>query len=94
MGLLDVLAGEAMGLDVAALSAKVGLNSATVEQVLAALGKAHNDPGDTVSAAVAETGVARDKVQTLLAELGGEDALAKVAGLIYGGGMHDLLGKK
>ena len=94
MGLLDILAGEAMGLDIADLSAKVGLDSHTVEAVLAALGKAHNDPGKPVDAAVSETGVARDKVETLLSAIGGEDALAKVAGLIGGGGMDDPLGKK
>lgn len=94
MGLLDILAGEAMGLDIADLSAKVGLPSDTVESVLAALGKAHNEVGDPVTAAVDETGVERDKVQRLLSEIGGEEALAKVAGLISGGGMQDMLGKK
>ena len=94
MGFLDILAAEAMGLNVEELSAKVGLPTSVVESVLAALGKHHTEPGDTVSATVEETGVPRDKVETLLSELGGEDALAKVAGLISGGGMHDLLGKK
>lgn len=94
MGLLDNLANQAMGLDVPALAAKVGLKPEVAETVLAALGKAHNDAGDPVDAAVAETGVERDKVQALLAAIGGEDALARVAGLVGGGGMDDTLGKK
>ena len=94
MGLLDNLANEAMGLDVPALAAKVGLKSEVAEAVLAALGKAHFDGHDTVDTAVAETGVPRDKVQALLAEIGGDDALAKVASLIMGGGVDDPLGQK
>ena len=94
MGLLDDLAGQAMGLDIADLSAKVGLKHDVVEAVLIALGKAHNESGDTVAKAVDETGVPRDKVEALLEEIGGVDALIKVAGLISGGGMQDLLGKK
>ena len=94
MGLLDILANEAMGLDVPALAAKVGLKIDVTEAVLAALGKAHFDRQEPVDTAVAETGVPRDKVEALLAAIGGEDALAKVAGLISGGGVDDPLGKK
>lgn len=94
MGLLDNLANEAMGLDVPALAAQVGLAPDVTEAVLIALGKAHFDGHDTVNSAVDETGVPREKVQELLAAVGGDDALAKVASLINGGGVDDPLGQK
>lgn len=94
MGLLDDLAGKAMGLDIGALASKVGLSEAHVRAVLVALGRHHTEPGDTVAGAVADTGVPRDKVEGVLAQIGGEDALAKVSGLISGGGLSDMLEDK
>lgn len=94
MGLIDVLASKAMGLDLDDLSARSGLSHPVLETVLVALGKAHTAPGDTVAEATAETGVERGKVQQVLDLLGGEDALAKVSGLISGGGLSDMLETK
>ncbi len=94
MGLLDDLANKAMGLDIGALAAKVGLSPDQVRQVLTALGKHHPEPGDTVAGATADTGLPRDKVESVLAQMGGEDALAKVSGLISGGGLSDMLEDK
>lgn len=97
MGLLDDLAGKAMGgLDIGALASKVGLSEAQVQTVLAALGKHQSGSGDAVSATAAESGVAPDKVQSLLSMIGGEGALGKLGGLAGGalGGLGGMLGKK
>ena len=97
MGLLDGLAGKAMGaLDIGALASKVGLSEGQVQAVLAAMGKQQSGSGDAVSAASAESGVAPDKVQSLLSMIGGEGALGKLGGLAGGalGGLGGMLGKK
>jgi hypothetical protein len=94
MGLLDDLASKAMGLDIGALASQVGMSEQRVRAVLVALGRHHTEPGDTVAGAAADTGVARDKVESLMSLIGGEDALAKVSGLISGGGLSDMLEDK
>ena len=83
-----------MGLDISELASKVHLSETTVTEVLMELGKHHTEPGDTVASAAADTGVARDKVEELRELLGGESALAKVSGLISGGGWSDMLEDK
>ena len=93
MGLIDIVANEVLGLDVGALSKKVGLPTAVVDSVLVALARSHaNGDENIVAEAASDTEVPQDKVQTLLDELGGPDALMKVAGLITGGGHEDALG--
>lgn len=94
MGLIDIVAGRAMGLDVGRLAAQVGMSEDHTRTVLASLGKHHTEPGDPVVAAAAETGTSRDTVARLLAALGGESALAKVSVLASGGGLSDMLEDK
>jgi hypothetical protein len=86
MGMLDGLLGQITGnLDVAGLAAKVGLSPAQVESGMAALGKAHAEPGDTVADASAATGLPTDKLQDLVGQMGGEGALGKLSSMLGGG---------
>ena len=96
MGFLDDALGQLGGLDIPALAAKVGLNPDQVADALAALGVAHAQPGDTATQAANQTGLPVDKLQAILAHLGGEGALGNLAGMVPGGlgGLGSLFGKK
>ena len=79
MGLLDGILGQIGGSDqVAGLAGKLGLSAEQVQSAMAALGKAHAEPGDTVEAASASTGLPTDKLNELVAGMGGEGALGKL----------------
>jgi hypothetical protein len=83
MGLLDGLLGGLGGADqIAGLAAKVGLSEEQVKAGMAALGKAHPEPGDTVTDAAAATGLPAGKLQDIVSQLGGENALGKISSLI------------
>ena len=62
---------------------------------LAALGKAHHQPGDTVTQAAQQTGLPQDKLSQIVGHLGGEGALGPVAGMLeqQGGGLMGSIGK-
>ena len=97
MGLLDGILGQIGGADqIAGLASKVGLSQEQVQTAMAALGQAHPEPGDTVTAAAASTGLPADKLSQIVAGIGGEGALAKVSGLIDrdgdGNPMNDIAG--
>ena len=97
MGLLDGILGQIGGSDqVAGLASKLGLSAEQVQSAMAALGKAHAEPGDTVEAASASTGLPTDKLNELVAGMGGEGALGKISGLIDrdgdGNPLNDLAG--
>src|SRR5690349_17871773 len=68
-GILNQVAGSAT---VENLAAKVGLSPEQVEQAVAALGQAHAAPGDTVATAAEQTGIPSDKLQEIVAHIGGE----------------------
>lgn len=99
MGLLDGLLGQVAGnVDIKNLAEKVGITPEQVESAIAALGQAHTAPGDTVDTAANATGMAPDVLQQIVAQIGGEGALAKFAALLGGSGLGesgggDLLGK-
>lgn len=97
MSLLDgILAQVAGNSTVAGLAAKVGLTPQQVEMAIAALGKAHEEPGDTVSQASQQTGLPPDKLSQILGHLGGEGALGPLTGMLEqqgGGGLMGSLGK-
>jgi hypothetical protein len=78
-GILGSLGGNAV---IENLAAKVGLSPEQVQSAVAALGAAHPQEGDTVTAAAASTGLPIDTLQELLGHLGGEGALASVTGLL------------
>ncbi len=97
MGMLDGLLGGLGGADgVAGLAAKVGLSQEQVETAMAALGKSHDEPGDTVEGAAASTGLPTDKLQDLVGQIGGENALGQISAMIDrdgdGNPLNDLSG--
>lgn len=86
MGMFDDLAAGLGGLDLNALAAKAGLSPEQVQQGLGAMGRAAPKPEDTAGAAAAETGLPIEKLQALLSQVGGEEMVATVSGLLGGGG--------
>ncbi len=83
MGMFDGLMEQLGGSDqLAGLAAKVGLNEEQVATAMAALGKAHPEPGDTVEGAAASTGLSMDKLQDIVTQIGGENALGKISAMI------------
>lgn len=83
MGILDGLLGQLGGnVDVANLAAKIGIDPATAEKAIAALGQAHDEPGDTVAAAAAKTGVESGILDQIVSHIGGEGSLGQFASLL------------
>lgn len=83
MGMFDGLMEQLGGSDqLAGLAAKVGLNEEQVASAMAALGKAHPEPGDTVEGAAASTGLSMAKLQDIVTQIGGENALGKISAMI------------
>jgi len=84
MGLLDGILGQVGGgnLDVASIAKQVGIDPAMAEKAIAALGQAHEEPGDTVAAASQKTGLDSGTLDQIVGQLGGEGALGQVAGAL------------
>ena len=83
MSMLNDLLGQvAENVDVANLAAKVGLSPEHVESAVQALAKFHPMEGDTAEGAAAATGLPLDKIQEIIAHIGGEGALGQFAGLL------------
>ncbi|MEE4199365.1 hypothetical protein [Erythrobacter sp.] len=80
MSALDMILKQVSGSPdtVAALAAKVGIDPALAEKGLAALGKAHDEPGDTVALASQKSPLDPAALQAILAQLGGESALGEM----------------
>lgn len=75
------------------LAAKVGISPEQAEQAIAALGQAHAQPGDTVETASRTTGLPTDKLNQIVAHIGGEGSLGQFASLLESqGGVSALLG--
>lgn len=97
MGLLDGFASQigGGGIDIDALAARVGLTPQQVQAGLAAIGVAQAQDGDTASAAADQSGLPVEKIAALLQQIGGENAIARIGGMLGGagaGGLGDLLG--
>ncbi|MEY4269706.1 MAG: hypothetical protein RLZZ58_922 [Pseudomonadota bacterium] len=97
MGMLDGILGQIGGIDqIAGLASKVGLSEEQVKSAMAALGKSHAEPGDTVEGAAAATGLSMDSLKNLVGQMGGEDALGKISSMIDrdgdGNPLNDLSG--
>ena len=97
MDFLNNIVGQLGGADkIASLAKQVGLSEAQVQAAMAALGKAAPQPGDTAASAAQSTGLPLDKLQDLLAQVGGEDALKKIGGFLDrdgdGNSVNDIMG--
>ncbi|MBX9732354.1 MAG: hypothetical protein K2X59_13590 [Sphingomonas sp.] len=94
MSMLDGLLGQVtQNVDIKNLAAKVGLSPEQVESAVAALGKAHPAPGDTVQTAASATGLSSDVLQQIVGHIGGEGALSQFATLLGGAGGAGMMGQ-
>jgi len=83
MGLFDDILGKVSDHpEIANLAAKVGIDPKMAEKVVAALGEAHQQPGDTVSQAAAATGLDAGVVSQIVEHIGGEGSLGRFATML------------
>ncbi|MDE8651953.1 hypothetical protein [Novosphingobium album (ex Liu et al. 2023)] len=83
MGIFDEVLSQVSGhTDVANLAAKIGIDPAMAEKAIAALGMAHQEPGDTVTLAAEKTGLGAGTLTQIVEQIGGEGSLTEFAGMI------------
>ena len=83
MALFDQILGKVSDHpEIANLAAKVGIDPKMAEQAVAALGAAHQQPGDTVQQAAAQTGLDAGIMGQIAEHIGGEGSLGKFAAMI------------
>lgn len=83
MGLLDgILSQVSEHADVANLAGKLGIDPATAEKAIAALGVAHQEPGDTIAGAAAKTGLDTGTLGQIVQQIGGEGSLGEFARML------------
>ena len=83
MGLLDGILGQvSQHADVANLATKLGIDTATAEKAIAALGVAHQEPGDTIAGAAAKTGLDTGTLGQIVEQIGGEGSLGEFARML------------
>jgi ATP phosphoribosyltransferase regulatory subunit HisZ len=83
MGILDGILGQLGGnIDVSNMAAKVGIDPSLAEKAIAALGQAHQEPGDTVATAAAKTGLDSGILSQIVEHIGGEGSLSQFASLL------------
>lgn len=83
MGLLDGILGQVAGnLDIGSIAKQVGIDPALAEKAVAALGKAHPEPGNTIASAAASTGLDTGTLGQIVQQLGGEGGLGQLSDLI------------
>lgn len=90
MGLLDGILGQLGGgaaggmqnMAIDAIAEKFGIPPALAETAVAALAKAHPEPGDTVATAAQQTGIDAGVMGQIAEQLGGEGGLSQIAGAL------------
>ena len=84
MGLLDGLLKSIAGApdDVVNLAEKLGIDPAMAEKAIAALGEAHQQPGDTIELASEKTGIDAGTLDQVRDAIGGEGSLTSFANMI------------
>ena len=68
--------------DVANLAEKVGIDPQMAERAIAALGRTHQQDGDTVELAARQTGLDAGVLGRIVDQIGGEASLSQFAGMI------------
>ena len=100
MSMLDALAGPIGGQIAGAVASRMGIPPALAQTAIAALTRAHPQPGDTVQEASQQTGIAPDMLSQIMGHLGGEAGLGQLSNVAQGqtsadglpGGLGGLLG--
>ena len=84
MGLFDGILNNIAGApnDVANLAEKLGIDPQIAEMAIGALGKAHQDPGDTIEVAAEKTGIDAGILGQIRDAIGGEGSLASFASML------------
>ena len=95
MSLLDgILSQVGSNVDIKNLAEKVGISPEQAEAAVAALAKAHPQPGNTVDSAAASTGLDSGVLGQIVEHIGGEGALGQFATMLGSSeGEGGLLGK-
>lgn len=85
MSILDGILGQVnSNVDIRNMAAKVRITPEQAEAAVAALAKAHPQPGNTVDSAAASTGLDTGTLDQIVGQLGGEGALGHLSGLLEG----------
>ncbi len=79
MGIFDTILAQAGHADIGNLAGKLGVPPELAEKAIAALGQSHAEPGDTIAAAAAKTGLDSGVLGQIVDQLGGEGALGHYA---------------
>ncbi|MDB5725691.1 MAG: hypothetical protein JWQ16_2445 [Novosphingobium sp.] len=83
MSLLDGLLSKlGPDVDVANLAAKVGIDPAMAAKAIAALGVAHQEPGDTIAGAADKTGLDAGILSQIVDHIGGEGSLGEFSRML------------
>lgn len=83
MSIFDsLMGGSGANPTVANMAEKLGISPEMAEKAIAALAKAHQQPGDTVESAAGETGLSTAIIQQIVAHIGGEGSLTEFANMI------------
>ena len=83
MALFDQILGQVRDHpEIINMAAKVGIDPKLAEQAVAALGAAHQEPGDTVQQASAQTGLDAGTIGQIVEHIGGEGSLGQFASMI------------
>ncbi|MXP25889.1 hypothetical protein GRI39_07515 [Altererythrobacter indicus] len=67
---------------VANMAEKLGISPEMAEKAIAALAKAHQQPGDTVESAAGATGLSTTIIQQIVEQIGGEGSLTEFANIL------------
>lgn len=80
MSILDSIFGQfGQHVDIANLAAKLGIDQATAEKAIAALGVSHQEEGGTIEGAAAKTGLDTGMLGQIVEQIGGEGSLGEFA---------------
>ena len=83
MGLFDSILGQVSGNPtVTNMAEKLGIDPEMAAKAVAALGEAHQDPGDTIDVAAGKTGLDPAILNQIRDAIGGEGSLAKFASML------------
>ena len=83
MGLFDQILGQVGGNPtVTNMAEKFGIDPEMAAKAVAALGAAHQDPGDTIEVAANKTGIDADVLEQIREAIGGEGSLGKFASML------------
>jgi hypothetical protein len=83
MGIFDSIMGQVgQHADVSNLASKLGISPDMAEKAIAALGQSHEEPGDTVEAAAAKTGLDTGVLNQIVEQIGGAGSLGQYAQML------------